>query len=64
MRVNVDLQLLLYLIGFENPLIYSIWSMILEKKTEEEKTIFMENMIQLFLTRAIDEIDLDQDSLE
>lgn len=64
MKVNVDLQLLLYLIGFENPLIYSIWSMILEKKTEEEKTIFMENMIQLFLTRAIDEIDLDQDSLE
>lgn len=64
MRVNIDLQLLLYLIGFENPLIYSIWSMILEKKTEEEKTIFMENMIQLFLTRAIDEIDLDQDSLE
>ena len=64
MKVNVDLQLLLYLIGFENPLIYSFWSMILEKKTEEEKTIFMENMIQLFLTRAIDEIDLDQDSLE
>lgn len=64
MKINIDLQLLLYLMEFEDPLIYSIWSMMLKKKTEEEKTIFMENMIQLYLTGAIDEIDLDQDSLE
>ncbi len=64
MKINIDLQLLLYLMEFEDPLIYSIWSMMLRKKTEEEKTIFMENMIQLYLTGAIDETDLDQDSLE
>lgn len=49
MKINVDLQLLLYLMGYNSPVIYCLWSMILERKTEEERTDFIENAIKLLL---------------
>lgn len=64
MKINVDLQLLLYLLGYRSPIIYSLWLMILDKKNEEERTIFIENAIKLYLTEGAREIDLDLDSLE
>lgn len=64
MKINVDLQLLLYLLGYRSPIIYPLWLMILDKKNEEERTIFIENAIKLYLTEDIEEIDLDLDSLE
>lgn len=64
MKVNVDLQLLLYLLGYRSPIIYPLWLMILDKKNEEERTIFIENAIKLYLTEDIEEIDLDLDALE
>lgn len=64
MKINVDLQLLLYLLGYRSPIIYPLWLMILDKKNEEERTIFIENAIKLYLTEDIEEIDLDLDALE
>lgn len=64
MKINVDLQLLLYLLGYRSPIIYSLWLMILDKKNEEERTIFIENAIKLYLAGSTGEIDLDLDSLE
>lgn len=64
MKINVDLQLLLYLLGCRSPIIYPLWLMILDKKNEEERTIFIENAIKLYLTEDIEEIDLDLDALE
>ena len=64
MKVNVDLQLLLYLLGYRSPIIYPLWLMILDKKSEEERTIFIENAIKLYLAEDIQEIDLDLDALE
>lgn len=64
MKINVDLQLLLYLLGYRSPIIYSLWLMILDKKNEEERTIFIENAIKLYLAGSTREIDLDLDSLE
>ena len=64
MKINVDLQLLLYLLGYRSPIIYSLWSMILDKKNEEERTIFIENAIKLYLAKSTGDIDLDLDSLE
>lgn len=64
MKVNVDLQLLLYLLGYRSPIIYPLWSMILDKKSEEERTIFIENAIKIYLAEGIEEVDLDLDSLE
>lgn len=60
MKINVDLQLLLYLMGYSNPVIYSLWSMILERKTEEERTDFIENAIKLLLcgdASLVEEVD-------
>lgn len=64
MKINVDLQLLLYLLGYRSPIIYPLWLMILDKKNEEERTIFIENAIKLYLAEGAREIDLDLDSLE
>lgn len=64
MKINVDLQLLLYLLGYRSPIIYPLWLMILDKKNEEERTIFIENAIKLYLTEDIEEIDPDLDALE
>lgn len=64
MKINVDLQLLLYLLGYRSPIIYPLWLMILDKKNEEERTIFIENAIKLYLTEGTSDIDLDLDSLE
>lgn len=64
MKINVDLQLLLYLLGYRSPIIYPLWLMILDKKNEEERTVFIENVIKLYLTEDIEEIDLDLDALE
>ena len=64
MKINVDLQLLLYLLGYRSPIIYSLWSMILDKKNEEERTIFIENAIKLYLAKSTGDIDLDLDALE
>lgn len=64
MKINVDLQLLLYLLGYRSPIIYPLWLMILDKKNEEERTVFIENAIKLYLTEDIEEIDLDLDTLE
>lgn len=64
MKINVDLQLLLYLLGYRSPIIYSLWLMILDKKNEEERTVFIENAIKLYLAEDIQEIDLDLDALE
>lgn len=64
MKVNVDLQLLLYLLGYRSPIIYPLWLMILDKKSEEERTIFIENAIKIYLAEGIEEVDLDLDSLE
>lgn len=64
MKVNVDLQLLLYLLGYRSPIIYPLWLMILDKKSEEERTIFIENAIKIYLAEGIGEVDLDLDSLE
>ena len=64
MKINVDLQLLLYLLGYRSPIIYSLWLMILDKKNEEERTIFIENAIKICLAEGAREIDLDLDSLK
>ena len=64
MKINVDLQLLLYLLGYRSPIIYPLWLMILDKKNEEERTVFIENAIKLYLAEGIGEVDLDLDSLE
>lgn len=64
MKINVDLQLLLYLLGYRSPIIYPLWLMILDKKNEEERTIFIENAIKLYLAKDTGDIDLDLDSLE
>lgn len=64
MKINVDLQLLLYLLGYRSPIIYPLWLMILDKKNEEERTIFIENAIKLYLAEGVEEIDLDLDALE
>ncbi|MDD7756854.1 MAG: hypothetical protein PUJ51_20595 [Clostridiales bacterium] len=64
MKINVDLQLLLYLLGYRSPIIYPLWLMILDKKNEEERTIFIENAIKLYLAEGTSDIDLDLDSLE
>lgn len=64
MKINVDLQLLLYLLGYRSPIIYPLWLMILDKKNEEERTIFIENAIKLYLTEGTSDIDLDLDSLK
>ena len=64
MKINVDLQLLLYLLGYRSPIIYPLWLMILDKKNEEERTIFIENAIKLYLANGTSDIDLDLDSLE
>lgn len=64
MKINVDLQLLLYLLGYRSPIIYPLWLMILDKKSEEERTIFIENAIKLYLAKGVSDIDLDLDSLE
>ena len=64
MKINVDLQLLLYLLGYRSPIIYPLWLMILDKKSEEERTIFIENAIKLYLAKGIEETDLDLDALE
>lgn len=64
MKINVDLQLLLYLLGYKSPIIYPLWLMILDKKNEEERTIFIENAIKLYLAEGTSDIDLDLNSLE
>lgn len=64
MKINVDLQLLLYLLGYRSPIIYPLWLMILDKKNEEERTVFIENAIKLYLAEGVEEIDLDLDALE
>lgn len=64
MKINVDLQLLLYLLGYRSPIIYPLWLMILDKKNEEERTVFIENAIKLYLAEDIQGIDLDLDTLE
>lgn len=64
MKINVDLQLLLYLLGYRSPIIYPLWLMILDKKNEEERTVFIENAIKLYLAKDTRNIDLDLDSLE
>ena len=64
MKINVDLQLLLYLLGYRSPIIYPLWLMILDKKNEEERTIFIENAIKIYLAKDTSNIDLDLDSLE
>lgn len=64
MKINVDLQLLLYLLGYRSPIIYPLWLMILDKKNEEERTVFIENAIKLYLAEGIQGIDLDLDTLE
>ena len=64
MKINVDLQLLLCLLGYKSPIIYPLWLMILDKKNEEERTIFIENAIKLYLAEGTSNIDLDLDSLE
>ena len=64
MKINVDLQLLLYLLGYRSPIIYPLWLMILDKKNEEERTIFIENAIKLYLAEGTRETDLDLDALE
>ena len=64
MKINVDLQLLLYLLGYRSPIIYPLWLMILDKKNEEERTIFIENAIKLYLAEGTSNIDLDLDSLK
>ena len=64
MKINVDLQLLLYLLGYRSPIIYPLWLMILDKKSEEERTIFIENAIKLYLAKGAGDIDLDLDSLK
>lgn len=64
MKINVDLQLLLYLLGYRSPIIYPLWLMILDKKNEEERTVFIENAIKLYLANGTSDIDLDLDSLE
>lgn len=64
MKVNVDLQLLLYLLGYRSPIIYPLWLMILDKKNEEERTIFIENAIKIYLAEGTGEVDLDLDALE
>lgn len=64
MKINVDLQLLLYLLGYRSPIIYPLWLMILDKKSEEERTIFIENAIKIYLAKDTRNIDLDLDSLE
>ena len=38
--------------------------MILDKKNEEERTIFIENAIKLYLAKGVSDIDLDLDALE
>lgn len=64
MKINVDLQLLLYLLGYRSPIIYPLWLMILDKKNEEERTIFIENAIKLYLAEGTSDIDLGLDSLK
>ena len=64
MKINVDLQLLLYLLGYRSPIIYSLWLMILDKKSEEERTIFIENAIKILLAGSIEDEDLDLEVLE
>lgn len=64
MKINVDLQLLLYLLGYRSPIIYPLWLMILDKKNEEERTIFIENAIKIYLAEGTSDIDLDLNSLE
>ena len=64
MKINVDLQLLLYLLGYRSPIIYPLWLMILDKKSEEERTIFIENAIKIYLAEGTRETDLDLDALE
>lgn len=64
MKINVDLQLLLYLLGYRSPIIYPLWLMILDKKNEEERTIFIENAIKIYLAEDTSDIDLDLDSLK
>ena len=64
MKINVDLQLLLCLLGYKSPIIYPLWLMILDKKNEEERTIFIENAIKLYLAKGTSDIDLDLNSLE
>ena len=64
MKINVDLQLLLYLLGYRSPIIYPLWLMILDKKSEEERTIFIENAIKLYLAESAGDIDLGLDSLK
>lgn len=64
MKINVDLQLLLYLLGYRSPIIYPLWLMILDKKNEEERTIFIENAIKLYLAEGTGDIDLGLDSLK
>lgn len=64
MKINVDLQLLLYLLGYRSPIIYPLWLMILDKKNEEERTIFIEKAIKIYLAESTGDIDLDLDSLK
>ena len=64
MKINVDLQLLLYLMGYQDPIIYTLWSMVLEKKNDEERTLFIENIIKLLLAGSIEDEDLDLEVLE
>ena len=60
MKINVDLQLLLYLLGYRSPIIYPLWLMILDKKSEEERTIFIENETKLITFKIGDkEFKLD-----
>ena len=62
MKINV--QLLLYLMGYQDPIIYTLWSMVLEKKNDEERTLFIENIIKLLLAGSIEDEDLDLEALE
>lgn len=59
MKINVDLQLLLYLMGYDNPAIYSLWLMLLNNKTEEERTSLIENIIKMWLDGLIEEVERD-----
>ena len=64
MKINVDLQLLLYLMGYQDPIIHTLWSMVLEKKNDEERTLFIENIIKLLLAGSIEDEDLGLEALE
>lgn len=62
MRVNINLQLLLYLLGYRSPIIYLLWKMVLDSKSEEERTIFVETAIKKILAAGARELDLDIDA--